>query len=124
MSLIALTGPDSVASGKKWEAAEVQELNLETYKKLKINMILKVDIFDSFAGLRQMFLKVGRRSTSKKYKLERLALRAVDKAGELIPPRAFGISSAVFYFYNRSGNISAAHSDMPVKITRVQIMKK
>ena len=48
MALIALTGPDSVASGKKWEAAEVQELNLETYQKLKINMILKIDIFDSF----------------------------------------------------------------------------
>ena len=118
MALIALTGPDSVASGKKWEAAEVQELNLETYQKIKINMILKVDLFDSFAGLRQMFLKVGRRSTSKKYNLERLALRAVDEAGELIPPRA------VFYFYNRSGNISAALSDSPIKITRIQIIKK
>jgi len=87
-------------------------------QKIKINMILKVDIFDSFAGLRQMFLKVGRRSTSKKYDLERLALRAVDEAGELIPPRA------VFYFYNRSGNISATLSDSPLKITRVQIIKK
>ena len=118
MALIALTGPDSVASGKKWEAAEVQELNLETYQKIKINMILKVDIFDGFAGLRQMFLKVGRRSTSKKYNFERLALRAVDEAGELIPPRA------VFYFYKTNKTVTAPHSDMPVKITRVQIIKK
>ena len=118
MALIALTGPDSVASGKKWEAAEVQELNLETYQKLKINMILKIDIFDSFSEVRQMFLKVGRRSTSKKYNLERLALRAVNEAGEFIPPMA------VFYFYNRSGNISAALSDSPFKVTRVQIIKK
>ena len=118
MSLIALTGPDSVASGKKWEAAEVQELNLETYKKLKINMILKIDIFDSFSGLRQIFLKVGRRSTSKKHKLERIKLITVkNESGEPCPYRA------PYYFYNRSGHISAAHSDMPAHINLIRFIK-
>ena len=83
MALIALTGPDSVASGKSWAEAEGQELNLATYQALKPNQIIKIDQVCGFNGINQVFLKVGRRSTSKKHNLERLALRRVNEAGEL-----------------------------------------
>ena len=119
MALIALTGPDSVASGKSWAEAEGQELNLATYQALKPNQIIKIDQVCGFNGINQVFLKVGRRSTSKKYNLERIKLIPVkDESGERCPYRA------PFYFYNRSGNISAAHSDMPAHINLIRFVKK
>ena len=118
MALIALTGPDSVASGKSWAEAEGQELNLATYQALKPNQIIKIDQVCGFNGINQVFLKVGRRSTSKKHKLERIKLIPVkDEGGELCPYRA------PFYFYNRSGHISAAHSDMPAHINLIRFIK-
>ena len=119
MALIALTGPDSVASGKSWGEAEGQELNLATYQALKPNQIIKIDQVCGFNGINQVFLKVGRRSTSKKHNLERIKLITVqDESGEPCPYRA------PFYFYNRSGNISAAHSDMPAHINLIRFIKK
>ena len=118
MALIALTGPDSVASGKSWAEAEGQELNLATYQALKPNQIIKIDQVCGFNGINQVFLKVGCRSTSKKHKLERIKLIPVkDEGGELCPYRA------PFYFYNRSGHISAAHSDMPAHINLIRFIK-
>tara|TARA_B100001029_G_C14980099_1_gene405502 strand:- start:268 stop:627 length:360 start_codon:yes stop_codon:yes gene_type:complete len=118
MALIALTGPDSVASGKSWAEAEGQELNLATYQALKTGQIIKVDQVTGFNGINQVFLKVGRRSTSKKHNLERIKLITVkDEGGEACPYRA------PYYFYNRSGHISAAHSDMPAHINLIRFIK-
>lgn len=118
MALIALTGPDSVASGNSWAEAEGQELNLATYQALKTGQIIKVDQVTGFNGINQVFLKVGRRSTSKKHNLERIKLITVkDEGGEACPYRA------PYYFYNRSGHISAAHSDMPAHINLIRFIK-
>tara|TARA_R100001443_G_scaffold22300_1_gene34538 strand:- start:2783 stop:3142 length:360 start_codon:yes stop_codon:yes gene_type:complete len=119
MALIALTGPDSVASGKNWAEAEGQELNLATYQALKPNQIIKIDVISGFNEIMQVFLKVGRRSTSKKFNLERIKLITVkDESGEPCPYRA------PYYFYNRQGNISAAHSNMPEHINLIRFIKK
>ena len=118
MALIALTGPDSVASGNSWAEAEGQELSLATYQALKTGQIIKVDQVTGFNGINQVFLKVGRRSTSKKHNLERIKLITVkDEGGEACPYRA------PYYFYNRSGHISAAHSDMPAHINLIRFIK-
>ena len=112
MTLFALTGPGSLSSSGSWSEAEVIELDKKLFDSLKPNQIIYIHYQSSYSGETVRQVKVGRRTHSKKYNLNKIKLEPVTDPKD--------IKQCPYYLYDRQGKISAAHGDLSIIITRVR----
>ena len=115
--IFALTGPGSIASGASWEEARIIKMDFGVFKTLKHGQKVLINYSSCMGGNCETLFKVGRRTNSKKYGVQKLTLRAIATDGQLIKHRC------PFELFERQGRITAGLGGLAVQIERVRFVK-
>tara|TARA_B100000131_G_scaffold322393_1_gene376175 strand:+ start:808 stop:1194 length:387 start_codon:yes stop_codon:yes gene_type:complete len=118
--MFALTGPNSLSSTGSFEKSKVTELDLNLFNQLfnskQTKQKIELNFTSCFSGLNVAYVFISRRTTVMKnnprYKTRKITLKYVHD--DKICP---------FYFYERSGKVTAAKGDLSIHINNIILHK-